>query len=168
MSDSSARSRTFGRHSAHVVRITVVGPKVARLADWRAGRTLLLDGYREGWAEADPAKILAAAAPDFRFYDPLVGTFVRRAMHEYFQRLQDSLSDAGVVRRTDVAFFLRGPIDQRSRPDELAFWREAPRVGLTGVSAIKLGKRGVIAESVAYDLNLASDALRRAFQVIIG
>lgn len=163
MSDSSARSRTFWRHSAHVARITAVGPKVARLIDWKANGTLLLDYYLEGWAEADSAKILAATAPDFRFYDPLVGTFVRRAMHEYFERLQDKLSYAGVIRRPDVAFFLRGPTDQRSRPGELPFWREAPRIGLTGVSAIKLGKLGVIAESVAYDLNLASDVLRRAF-----
>jgi hypothetical protein len=84
-----------------------------------------LDDYLEGWAEANPAKILAATAPDFCFYDPLVGSFVRRTMHEYFEILQDKLS---------------------------------------GISAIKLGRRGLIAESVAYDLNLASDVLRRAFE----
>jgi hypothetical protein len=124
----------------------------------------LLDCYLEGWAEANSAKILAATAPDFCFYDPLVGTFVRRTMYEYFEVLQGRLSAAGVIERPDVAFFLRGPMGQRSRAGELPFWREAPRVGLTGVSAIKLGKRGVVAESVAYDLNLASDALRRAFE----
>jgi hypothetical protein len=123
-----------------------------------------LDDYLEGWAEANPAKILAATAPDFCFYDPLVGSFVRRTMHEYFEILQDKLSSAGVIRRPDVAFFLRGPMDQRSHAGELLFWREAPQIGLTGISAIKLGRRGLIAESVAYDLNLASDVLRRAFE----
>jgi hypothetical protein len=150
-------------HSLHFARIRDLRPKVARLVMWRATGTSPLDRYLEGWAEANPAKILAATAPDFCFYDPLVGSFVRRTIHEYFELLQDRLSRAGIIQRPDLAFFLHGPMDPRSRAGELPFWREAPRIGLTGVSAIKLGKRGVVAESVAYDLNLASDALRRAF-----
>jgi hypothetical protein len=164
MSDLSARSRPLAGNRAHVARIADVRPKLARLVDWRSNRNSLLDDYLEGWAEANSAKILAAAAPDFCFYDPLVGTFARRTMHAYFELLQDKLSGAGGIRRLDVAFFLHGPMGQRPRAGEFPFWREAPRIGLTGVSAIRLGKRGVIAESVAYDLNLASDALRRAFE----
>ena len=164
MSDLSALSRGFGPYGAHVARIVDARPKVARLVDWKANENLLLDCYLEGWAAANSAKIVAATAPEFCFYDPLVGTFVRRTMHEYLDLLQDKLSSAGVIRRPDVAFFLRGPMDQRSRAGELAFWREAPRIGLTGVSTIKLGKRGVIAETVAYDLNLASDVLRRSLE----
>ena len=163
MSHASARPRPLEGHCAHVARIADIRPEVARLVDWRANGNSLLEDYVEGWAEANPAKILAAAGPDFCFYDPLVGTFVRRTIHAYFESLQDRFASAGAVRRPDVAFFLRGPMDQRSSAGELPFWREAPRLGLTGVSAIRLGKRGVIAESVAYDLNLASDALRRAF-----
>jgi hypothetical protein len=45
---------------------------------------------------------------------------------------------------------------------ELQFWREAPRIGLTGVAEIEIGERGITAERVAYDLNLASDILCRA------
>jgi hypothetical protein len=45
---------------------------------------------------------------------------------------------------------------------ELQFWREAPRIGLTGVAEIEIGERGVVAERVAYDLNMASDMLCRA------
>lgn len=161
MSHASARSRRSEGHGAHVVRIADLGPKVARLADWRANANSLLNDYLAGWAEADPARILAAAAPGFRFYDPLVGTFSRHTMEAYFAILQDRLFRAGMIRRPDVAFVLSGPMDQRCGAGELPFWREAPRIGLTGVSAIRLGKRGVIAESVAYDLNLASDALRR-------
>jgi hypothetical protein len=44
---------------------------------------------------------------------------------------------------------------------ELQFWREAPRIGLTGVAEIEVGEQGVIAECVAYDLNMASDILCR-------
>jgi len=46
----------------------------------------------------------------------------------------------------------------------LWFWREAPRIGLTGVTQIKVGEHGVIGESVAYEGNIASDMLRRAAQ----
>ena len=49
-------------------------------------------------------------------------------------------------------------------PNGLQFWREAPRIGLTGISQIVVGERGVIAEGVAYDLNEASDMLRRVLQ----
>jgi hypothetical protein len=160
MSHSSARSRPSENHGAHVARVAHLRPLVTRPADWRPDASVLLDAYLQGWAEADSARIVAAAAPGFRFCDPLVGTFVRRTMRAYFDLLHDRLSGAGVIRRQDVAFFLRGPMDQRSRAGELAFWREAPRIGLTGVTSITLGRRGVIAESVAYDLNLASDALR--------
>jgi hypothetical protein len=38
--------------------------------------------------------------------------------------------------------------------------REAPRLGLTGITFITIGDRGIIAERVAYDLNLAMDVLR--------
>jgi hypothetical protein len=41
------------------------------------------------------------------------------------------------------------------------FWREAPRLGLTGTSEIILGPQGIVAERVAYDLNLACGQLRR-------
>jgi len=41
------------------------------------------------------------------------------------------------------------------------FWREAPRIGLTGSAQIVVGPYGVIAERVVYDLNLASDLLCR-------
>src|SRR5262245_1006498 len=139
MSDSSARAWSSENHSVSVARIADVRPKIARLVDWRADASSLLDRYLEGWAEANAAKILAAAGPDFRFCDPLVGTFVRRTMHGYFELLQDRLSRTGVVRRPDIAFRLHGPMAQRSRAGELSFWREAPRLGLTGVSAIRLG-----------------------------
>jgi hypothetical protein len=46
---------------------------------------------------------------------------------------------------------------------DLRFWREAPLIGLTGVAEVEIGERGVIAERVAYDGNLASDTLRRSW-----
>jgi hypothetical protein len=59
-----------------------------------------------------------------------------------------------------MAFCLHGPMD--ADRDELLFWREAPWLGLVGTARIDIGERGVCAESVAYDLNLASDLLRSA------
>jgi hypothetical protein len=134
------------------------------LYDEEATRSSLLDRYRKGWSEANPDKILDATAPGYRFRDPFVGSFSRRSLHEYFDLLQDRLSRAGTITRSDIGFFLSGPMDCASRPSELQFWREAPRIGLTGVTRIKVGEHGVIAESVTYDLNLASDMLCRGFQ----
>ena len=129
-----------------------------RLSDHGATRNLLLDCYLEGWAEPNLAKILAATTRDYRFHDPFVGNFSRRSLHEYFARVQNGLSRLGVIGLQDMAFFLRGPMDARS--NELQFWREAPQIGLTGIARIEVGVRGVSAECVAYDLNVASDLLR--------
>jgi len=106
-------------------------------------------------------KILDATAPSYRFTDPLVGSFDGRSLHRYFDLLQDRLSCTGAISRRDLAFFLQGPMKLGSHK-ELQFWREAPRIGLTGVAEIEIGEQGITAECVAYDLNLASDILRRA------
>ena len=170
MFHSQALARPFEDRNAHfhAGRIADAGPNVMQLFDRvrnkKAMRSSLLDRYRNGWTEANPGQILDATAPGYRFRDPFVGSFSRRSLPEYFDLLQDRLSRAGAIRRSDIAFFLRGPIERRSCPSELRFWREAPRIGLTGVSQIEVGERGVIAETVAYDLNLASDMLCRALQ----
>jgi hypothetical protein len=51
-------------------------------------------------------------------------------------------------------------MDGLSRRSRLTFFREAPRLGLSGITLITIGEHGVIAEAVAYDLNLALDVLR--------
>ena len=141
------------------------GPKVVqfldRVPDQNANRTSPLNRYIEGWAQADLDKILDATAPNYRFTDPFVGSFDGRSLHKYFDLLQDRLSCTGVISWRELAFFLQGPMKLRSHK-ELQFWREAPRIGLTGVTEIEIGERGVAAERVAYDLNLASDRLCRA------
>ena len=145
-------------------RVGDVGPKVVRLLDrvrdQNANRTSPINRYIEGWAQTDLEKILEATAPSYRFTDPFVGSFDGRSLHKYFDLLQDKLSCIAISRR-ELAFFLQGPMKLRSHK-ELQFWREAPRIGLTGVAEIEIGERGVAAERVAYDLNLASDILRRA------
>src|SRR5262245_7645161 len=166
MSNSLVLSRPFeGDHvRGHVVDIAeAVGNGVQlvnRLSDHGTAQNLLLDCYCEGWAEANLAKILAATTPRYRFHDPLVGSFSRGSLHEYFDRVQDRLSRSGAIGLQDMAFFLRGPMG--ARPNGLQFWRESPRIGLTGVARVEIGELGVSAETVGYDLNLASDLLRRA------
>jgi hypothetical protein len=154
----------FEGHRTHLGRIAPDGAHLHRLLNQRPIRNARLARYLEGWAETNSAKIFAATAPGYRFCDPLVGTFTRWTVHEYFDLLQARLSGAGVVQRPDVAFILHGPMEEWSPNGQLRFWREAPRFGLTGLSEIELGGLGVMNESVAYDLNLASDALRRAFE----
>jgi hypothetical protein len=145
-------------------RVDDAEPKVVQFLDrvrhQNANSTSPLHRYIEGWAQTDVEKILDATDPSYRFTDPFVGSFDGRSLHKYFDLLQDRLSCTGAINRRELAFFLQGPMKLRSHK-ELQFWREAPRIGLTGVAEIEIGERGVAAERVAYDLNLASDILRR-------
>jgi len=125
-------------------------------------RISAVDRYVEGWAEANVDKILDATAPSYRFTDPLVGSFSGRFLHEYFYVLQDRFSFGGAITKRELAFFLRAPSETRWSGKDLRFWREAPLIGLSGVAEVEIGERGVIAEHVAYDGNLASDTLRRS------
>jgi hypothetical protein len=145
-------------------RVDDAAPKVVqfldRVRDQNANPTSALSRYIEGWAQIDLEKILDATAPSYRFTDPFVGSFVGRSLHKYFDLLQDRFSRTGAISRRELAFFLRGPMKLQSHK-ELEFWREAPRIGLTGVAEIEIGERGVVAEHVAYDLNMASAILCR-------
>ena len=135
-----------------------VWPYDALTEDASFGKCLIR--YLEGWADANPLKILAATASGYRFEDPLVGTFTQRSLPGYFRVLQDRFAFKGRMEWGDVAFRLRGPMAALSRQEGLQFWREAPGLGLTGVTRIVLSEQGVIAESVAYDLNMACAVLR--------
>jgi hypothetical protein len=117
--------------------------------------------YLEGWAEVNLSKIFAATAPGYRFDDPFVGLFTRWSLQAYFERLQARFACAGVAAAQDLAFFIRGPMEGPLSRGRLKFFREAPRLGLTGITFITIGERGVIAESVAYDLNMALAVHRR-------
>jgi hypothetical protein len=151
--------------SAH--RQVMPAPRVAKFQQAReqkASRTSPLDRYLEGWAKLNLEEIVDATAAGYCFCDPLVGTFSRWSLPEYFDVLMYGCSRAGAVKRRDVAFELHGPMEGLSHLGGVWFWREAPRIGLTGVTQIKVGEQGVIGESVAYEGNLASDTLRRAVQ----
>jgi hypothetical protein len=159
-----ARPLRVSETSREPRRVDTAAPKsvqlLDRVRDQNANPTSPLNRYIEGWAQTDLEMILDATAPSYRFTDPLVGSFDGRSLHKYFDLLKDRLSCTGAVSRRELAFFLRGPM--RRSHNELQFWREAPRIGLTGVAEIEIGERGVAAERVAYDLNLASDILCRA------
>ena len=113
--------------------------------------------YITGWAQADPAMIAGAAIEGYRFHDPLVGVFTGQRLSGYFEFLHAQFDCDGV--RAQPAFYLRGPMDGCAH-GEFAFFREAPQLGLTGIGRILVGPRGVIAETVAYDPNMATEMLR--------
>ena len=134
--------------------------RLARAEREQEAERWLLEHYFQGWAEADPVKIVEATAPNYLFDDPLVGLFARESLARYFERLRKTFARAGVVERQDLAFVLHGPM--AAEAGKLQFWREAPRIGLTGTAQIVVGPYGVVADRVEYDPNLASDLLSRA------
>jgi hypothetical protein len=80
-------------------------------------------------------------------------------LHKYFDELQCRFSRIGAIRKDELVFFLRGPMEW-SHVRRFQYWREAPLIGLTGVAEVHIGERGIVAEHVSYDGNLASDMLR--------
>jgi hypothetical protein len=136
---------------------------------WRPGargrtQAELLALYIAGWSEADPRKIAAAAAADYAFEDAFVGRFCRHSLAEYFEIVRARFAVSGPTARSDLAFTLRGPMQDfagvRSGRCWREFWREAPRLGLTGVARVAVTPRGIVADTVSYDLNMASGTLR--------
>jgi hypothetical protein len=57
-------------------------------------------------------------------------------------------------------FTLRGPTINASHAARCQNWREAPLLGLTGLAEFTLRHGRVVAEEVAYDLNMACETLR--------
>jgi hypothetical protein len=133
---------------------------VRTLVAERPASNFMLARYIEGWAEADPVKIADATAEDYDFHDPLVGRFSRHTLLQYFALLRSRFGIAGVAATRDLAFTLRGPMSSAPRTPRRQYWREAPLLGLTGLSEISAGHEGVVAETVAYDLNMACETLR--------
>jgi hypothetical protein len=125
-----------------------------------AASTVTLARYIEGWAEADPAKIAEATAEDYNFLDPLVGRFSRRTLPQYFALLRSRFATVGVAEIRDLVFMLRGPMMGASHAPRRQYWREAPLLGLTGFADITVRRGWVVAEEVAYDLNMACETLR--------
>lgn len=123
---------------------------------WRC----FLDRYIEGWAEANLDKVVAATTNDYRFNDPLVGQFSRRSLPAYFEHLQARFARAGIIHAREFVFFFRGPVEASSCDRRREYFREAPRLGLTGIAFITIGDRGIATEHVTYDLNLATEVLR--------
>jgi len=163
VAEAAARPRYAddGRAAAHVASRAGALPTSPDRASYQPYPwSCLLDRYLEGWAEANIGKIFAATTHGYCFDDPLVGQFSRWNFPAYFERLQERFACAGATGPQDLGFVIRGPIDRPLQRGPLKFFREAPRLGLTGITWITITERGVIAETTAYDLNLACDVLR--------
>jgi hypothetical protein len=154
--DAQADRRSVATSDAGFAETETVTETIAEAVSW----SRLLDWYLEGWAEANVAKIFAATAHGYRFDDPLVGTFSRWSFPVYFEHLRGRFARAGAIATRDFTFSVSGPTDGPRRRGRLKFFREAPQLGLSGITFITIGERGIIAENVSYDLNLASDVLR--------
>jgi hypothetical protein len=121
----------------------------------------MLTRYLEGWADADPVKIADATTDDYDFHDPLVGHFSRSTLPRYFMLLRSRFAMAGVSSMEDLEFRLHGPMSSAApHSARCQYWREARHLGLTGIAELAVRDGRVVAEVVAYDLNMASETLR--------
>jgi hypothetical protein len=158
---SAALSQRLG--GGHVRPREISAPLVGRITNLDCDEAnsckYVLERYLTGWSEADLDKIVVATAPNYYFDDPLVGRFYRKSLPAYFEHLKERFARVGAYRPREYAFFFWGPMDA-PKQGQWDYFREAPALGLTGVSRITIGEHGVVAERVAYDLNLASDVLR--------
>jgi hypothetical protein len=118
--------------------------------------------YLEGWAEVSPGKIRAATAPEYCLNDPFIGSFSRWSIGGYLKRLHWKFVCADYFTSMhDLAIVMHGPMPESLQQAPLKYFREAPKLGLTGIACITVGDSGVTGETVAYDLSLASEILRR-------
>jgi hypothetical protein len=94
-----------------------------------------------------------------RFPRPARRSFFGAELAAIFQIAAGALRHPA-PRARNLAFALHGPIHPLRGDRSRRYWREAPLLGLAGESEIVVTRRGVAAEAVEYDLNIASDALR--------
>jgi hypothetical protein len=116
--------------------------------------------YIAGWSEADPHKIAEATAAEYVLDDAFVGRFSSHSLPKYFEILRSQFGATAPTAQKDLAFALRGPLDGSSAEPIRRYWREVPHLGLTGVTSITVTPRGIAADLVAYDLNMACEILR--------
>ena len=115
--------------------------------------------YIEGWAEADAAKIAAAGSQDYSFLDPLVGSFDRDSLQDYFAILRRRVGfDSSCFSQRKVCLQLF-PTPQWPAP-HLRFWRSIPECGLSGTSDIEFSGALIRREAVCYEINIATEWLR--------
>jgi hypothetical protein len=135
----------------------------ASLRAWRARGRIeaeVLALYIAGWSEADPHKIADATAAEYVLDDAFVGRFSSHSLPKYFEILRSRFGATAPTAQKDLAFALRGPLDGSSGEPIRQYWREAPHLGLTGMTWIAVTPRGIAADTVAYDLNMACEILR--------
>jgi hypothetical protein len=118
--------------------------------------------YIAGWLEADPLKIANATVAEYVLDDTFVGSFSGHTLPQYFEILRSRFGVTAPTAHKDLAFTLRGPMAGPNCGPIRQYWREAPLLGLTGVTRIAVTPNGVAAEMVTYELNMACEILRTA------
>lgn len=147
-------------HNLAAPRRTIDPPTVLKekgTVSWRLAVAI----YVEGWMKADARQIAAATAEDYNLDDPLLGEFSRKTLPTYFSLVANRLRASGNITQHDLSFRFHGPMPNGERPDQLLFWREAPGLGLSGTSTITVDHSGIFRERISYDLNMATEVLRR-------
>jgi hypothetical protein len=120
----------------------------------------LLLRYIEGWAEVNILKLSSSVSEDYLLVDPLVGIFGRNAISQYVAILRDRVGFCSVPALKEKVHLgrIRSGL---GTPSSRRFWRSLPECGLAGTSDIALRGGRVARETLSYDLNIATEQLRR-------
>ena len=107
--------------------------------------------YAEGWANADPGRILEATSPDFVFDDPNAGSIPRADFASYFEATKVAVE----AMRTSPSSTTWMEISEVATKEEDGVvtawcWWAIPGTGVEGSGLIKVGVEGVRSERIAY------------------
>jgi len=113
--------------------------------------------YAEGWANADPDRILEAASPDYFFDDPNAGRIERADFASYFEATKEAV-EAMRTSPSSTTWMEIGEVATREEDGVLTAWCwwAIPGTGVEGSGLIKVGAEGVVSERIAYYTPLPS------------
>ena len=110
-----------------------------------------LSVYAEGWANADPERILEAASPGFVFDDPNAGRIQRADFASYLEATREAVETLRTS-ASSTTWMEIGEVVTKEEDGVLTAWCwwAIPGTGVEGSGLIKVGAEGVVSERIAY------------------
>jgi hypothetical protein len=115
-----------------------------------------LAAYSEGWINGDVDTVMPALADDYLLDDPHFGRIPKDGMPGYFEQLKAAVRELRSGAEQSPVMRIGEVITEES--DDLLtvwLWWAVPGTALEGAGLIKISRRGVVSERLAYFTKLA-------------